>query len=295
MEKAICLDKICKTYKKGKNALKNINLEVNESESFGFIGPNGAGKSTTIRIIMGLTKSTSGIATIWGKSVTSPESRRHVAFVPESPYLYDYLTPIEMLEMGCSLHKTEASDIKKHCMDWLDRFGIADVAKKPIRQFSKGMTQRTALAHALAVRPRLLILDEPLSGLDPIGRKDVVDVLLDFRKSGGAIFFSSHVLHDVERLADNFGLIHNGTLLTVKQPSDLLGKDALTIIRSHGEKTLEGMKNGIGNEHHTEVLQSEVWPTLNRLQAAGHTVIEVKQKLSLETAFFEYINKENEK
>ena len=119
-------------------------------------------------------------------------------------------------------------------MYWLDRFGLAHVARKPIRGFSKGMAQRTALAHAFSVKPRLLILDEPLSGLDPVGRKDVVDILSEYRQQGGTVFFTSHVLHDVERVADRFGFIHEGVLQTVQSPAELFDGEQMVTVRTIG-------------------------------------------------------------
>ena len=207
------------------SALQSINLEINCGETVGFIGNNGAGKSTAIRIILGLQKPTSGFALLNGRSTIDPLARHRVAYVPESPYLYDYLTPLELLSIGFRMHHSKRFDTDAamdfHCMKWLERFRIADVAKKRIRSFSKGMTQRTALAHALACEPDFLILDEPLSGLDPLGRLEVVEILDEYRMSGRTLFFSSHVLNDVERLADRFIFLHKGVVRAVHATSDL--------------------------------------------------------------------------
>jgi ABC-2 type transport system ATP-binding protein len=175
-------------------------------------------------------------------------------------------------------------------MTWLERFGLADVANKVVRGFSKGMAQRTALAHALAVEPRLLILDEPLSGLDPIGRREVVDILAAYRQQGGSIFLTSHVLHDVERLADRFGLIHKGELRAVRSPGELVGEDERVLVRTEGPAvTLEGLQSEPGGRWTIEVPRPALWDTLRRLEAAGHTLVEVKPTLSLEAAFLHVV------
>jgi ABC-2 type transport system ATP-binding protein len=203
------------------SALTDVSFTISAGESVGFIGRNGAGKSTTIRLMLGLQAPTSGEIQLRNLSPLNPVSRKRVSYLPENPYLYDYLTPLELLRMSLRMHGTSPEGGEKaHCMRWLERFGIDAVAKKPIRSFSKGMTQRTALAHALVCEPELLILDEPLSGLDPIGRKDVVRILDEYRRSGRTLFFSSHVLYDVEQLADRFIFIHNGKI----RPVSIIGQ-----------------------------------------------------------------------
>lgn len=290
---AIEIQGLFKNYRSGLRkqpvaAVSDVSLTVAAGEAFGFVGPNGAGKSTTIKILTGSIFADSGFVALNGFLVSDAESRRGLGYVPENPYLYDYLTPLETLRMGCSLYGVKADNISKHCIYWLDRFDVARVKDKRIRSFSKGMTQRTALAYALAMQPKVLILDEPLSGLDPIGRKDVVDILMDYRKQGGTIFFSSHVLHDVERLADRFGLIHKGKLRTVQSPNELLGENSTLVIRSVGAVPVAGMTLDVGNRWFAEVAADKVWPTLNLLEQAGHRVLEVKPSLTLEQAFLKY-------
>lgn len=208
-------------------AIRNVDLQVDPGESVGFIGHNGAGKSSTIRIIMGLQRATSGVAMLNGLSVADPDSRKGVAYVPENPLAYDYLTPREFLATGLAMAGFKPAMPRAHVMQWLERFGIAYAADKPLRNLSKGMVQRTVLAHALAMEPRLLVLDEPLSGLDPIGRAEVVDILHDYHKGGGALLFSSHILSDVERLGDRFVFIHKGSIRASYNVFDIMrGKDA---------------------------------------------------------------------
>ena len=221
----VSLQGVGKTYRSDwsrsiKTALSDINLEIFPGESVGFIGHNGAGKSTTIRLMLGLQRPTVGRVLLRGLDTRSPDSRYRVSYLPENPLLYDYLTPYELLEIGARMHRLSVADLRAHCMDWLRRFEIDEVANRQIRTFSKGMMQRTALAHALCCSPEFLILDEPLSGLDPIGRKQVVEILEEFRRSGRTLFFSSHVLADVERLADRFVFIHEGKIRAVCSTSD---------------------------------------------------------------------------
>lgn len=273
-------------------ALKGVSLAVAEGEVFGFIGPNGAGKSTLIKILTGVMRPTAGKAALFGFDVLDSAARSGLGYVPENPSLPDYLTPLEILGMGLTLHQRKVADKKAHCLNWLARFGLAEVANKTVRGFSKGMAQRTALAHALAVQPRLLILDEPLSGLDPIGRREVVDILAEYRQQGGTIFLTSHVLHDVERLADRFGLINKGELRAVRSPAELAGEDDRVLVRSQGAVALADMQAEPGGRWVVEVPRTALWPTLHALEAAGHAVIEVKPTLSLETAFMHVVKGE---
>jgi ABC-2 type transport system ATP-binding protein len=293
MTNAIELSDLRKTYPRNWaappfEALKGISLSVEQGDVFGFIGPNGAGKSTAIKILTGVMLPTAGAATLFGIDVSRPEARRGLGYVPENPSLPDYLTPMEILSMGLALHGRKIPASGTHCMRWLERFGLGAAAHKVVRGFSKGMAQRTALAHAMAVEPRLLILDEPLSGLDPIGRRDVVEILSDYRQQGGTIFLTSHVLHDVERLADRFGMINKGELKTIQSPNELVGDDELVTIRSSGAEEVSGMVAESGGRWYVELRRSELWSTLQRIETAGHTLIEVKPSLTLESAFMRY-------
>ena len=294
MTSAIAIDALSKTYPRTWaappfEALRNVSLSIAEGEVFGFIGPNGAGKSTTIKILTGVLRPSAGSATLFGMDVSLPEARRGLGYVPENPSLYDYLTPLELLTMGLSIHGVKLPDRRAHCLRWLERFGLAQVATKRIRSFSKGMQQRVALAHALAVQPRLLILDEPLSGLDPVGRKDVVDILGEYRRSGGTVFLTSHVLHDVERLADRFGLIHRGQLVTVQAPGELLGAEQTVTVRSAGTAAVAGFDAETEGRWRINVRRDELWQVLDALRQAGHSVLEVRPTLSLEEVFFRYL------
>jgi ABC-2 type transport system ATP-binding protein len=213
-----------------------------------------------------------------------------VGYVPENPCLYDYLTPHEIISMSLRLHLPgERAGTRSRAMSWLEKLGVAHVANSPVRSFSKGMTQRVALANAMAVSPRLLVLDEPLSGLDPIGRREVVEILADYKRGGGTLFFTSHVLHDVERLADRFGLIHKGELRSVRAPSELVGSEDMVMVRSHGTVPIpDAREESLGNWI-SEVPQARLWAVLEELRALGHQLREVRPSLSLEAAFMHVV------
>lgn len=289
---AISLQGVGKTFKQKKatiEALKDVSLTVEQGEVFGFVGPNGAGKSTTIKIVLDIINDYRGEVRLFGRSARDAMARERVGYVPESPALYDQLSPLEILHAGLSLHRIGRDDADAWCMQWLERFSIAQNARRPLRQLSKGTAQRVALAHAMVVSPRLLILDEPLSGLDPVGRKDVVDILAEYQRGGGTIFLTSHVLHDVERLANRFGLIHQGELKTIQSPNELVGDDELVTVRSAGSQSIAGMTAESGGRWFVELRRSALWPLLRELEQAGHTLIEIKPTLSLESAFMRYL------
>jgi len=269
-----------------------LTLSVSVGEAFGFIGQNGAGKSTTIKILTGALRHDSGQARLFGVNVMDYRSRKGMGYVPENPWLYEYLTPREILTMGIAAHgHRKGYDMKSYAMGWLERFDLGRVADRAVRGFSKGMLQRTALAHALAGEPRLLILDEPLSGLDPVGRREVVDILLDYRRNGGTLFFSSHVLHDVERLADRFGLIHKGHLHSVQQPAEVWSSSEAVFVRSIGEGAVAGMQPDVGGRWSGEVRPDGLWDLMVALREAGHTLLEVKPSMSLEKLFLDVVRR----
>lgn len=271
-------------------ALDGISFSVAEGETFGFIGPNGAGKSTLIKILVGALLPTKGTVRLFGSPASEPEARLGLGFVPENPSLQEFLTPLEVLAMGLRLNRVQVDNERAHCLKWLEQFDLAHVADTRLRGFSKGMLQRTALAHALAINPRLLILDEPLSGLDPIGRKDVVDILDRYRNAGGTLFFSSHVLHDVERIADRFGLIHRGQLLALRSPEDVVADQAERyVLRFRSANAVDGaiaLRSGLFS---LEVDASVLSDSIARVQGKGGIVQEVVPASSLESVFFRTI------
>jgi len=196
--------------------------------------------------------------------------------------------------MSLRLHSVKEGNLKAHCYNWLERLGLKEVSNKRVNTFSKGMTQRVAIAGALCIRPRLLILDEPLSGLDPVGRHDVVELLSEYKHSGGTLFFTSHVLHDVERLADRFGLIHEGVLQAVQDPAELTGEQGMVRIRTFGQQPVRGMREDFTGRWIGEIPRSELWQFLGELEKSGHIIQEVRPTLSLEEIFMRVIGKEKQ-
>jgi ABC-2 type transport system ATP-binding protein len=213
----ISFNSVTKNYKTGfrkkKTALSNFSLDIHEGEVFGFLGPNGAGKSTSIKILLNLIFPTSGAAQILGTSVRNAEVRRFVGYLPENPYFYDYLNPSELLQFAGRTSGMLPGDIRKKTEDLLHTVGLWNDRKRSIRSYSKGMVQRTGLALALIHDPKIVILDEPMTGLDPIGRRQVIDLILKLKSEGKTIFFSSHILEDIERVCDRIGILVNGILV----------------------------------------------------------------------------------
>ena len=293
---ALVVNSLCKTYpsawrRPAKEAVKGVSLRIPVGETFGFVGPNGAGKSTLIKMLIGALHPSSGQVALFGLDPAEPEARRGLGFVPENPSMPEHLTPREILLMGLRLHRAKiAMNEHLYCLQWLEKFGLADVADNPVRGFSKGMTQRTALAHALAILPRILILDEPLSGLDPVGRKEVVDILDEYRQGGGTLFFSSHVLHDVERIADRFGLIHQGKLLTIRSPQEIAADQAdRYVVRYRTIASSAASKAVHAGLHVLEASGAELAGVIAEVQAGGGVLQDVQPKASLETVFFRTI------
>ncbi|EQM74962.1 ABC transporter ATP-binding protein [Stutzerimonas stutzeri] len=291
MSAAVEFKDVSHTYRtKGKQvqAVRDVSFCLSEGEVFGFVGPNGAGKSTTIKILLDIINDYQGQVTLYGTDARRAESRQHLAYVPEAPALYDQFTPLEILRMGLSMYGIKRSDADKWCLQWLERFSVDGSGKRRMRELSKGNAQRVALAHAMAVEPRLLILDEPLSGLDPVGRKDVVEILNDYKKQGGAIFFTSHVLHDVERIADRFGFINKGKLVTVRSPRELAAERAdCFILRYQADQPLTpacvALRPG---EFEGELTQGELPAAIAQLSNRNGHLLTVKPAVSLETVFF---------
>lgn len=206
-------------------AVKDISFQVDRGDIFGFLGPNGAGKTTTIKILTGLIRPSSGKAELFGQSVPSQKALARIGFLPENPYVYPYLTPTEFVELCGRLSGLRAGAARERTRQVLDQVGIAYAADRPVRRLSKGMLQRTGLAAALVGDPELLILDEPMSGLDPVGRKEVRDLILEERRRGRTIFFSTHILNDVETLCDRVTILRKGEVVVSGRISELLRRD----------------------------------------------------------------------
>jgi ABC-2 type transport system ATP-binding protein len=214
------------------DALKGLDLEIAQGEVFGFLGPNGAGKSTTIKLVMGLLKPTSGTSRIMGVDSSQTESRRHVGFLPENPAFYEYLSAEEYVTFVGSQFGMESALLKSRSEEVLKRMDLWEARKRPMRGYSKGMVQRVGLAQALVHDPDVYILDEPMSGLDPIGRALVKDIILDLKKRGKCVFFSTHITDDVEKVCDRVGVIDKGQLLVVDSVTNILqrGVEGYTVL-----------------------------------------------------------------
>lgn len=195
-----------------KKAVQNLNLEIFEGESFGFLGHNGAGKTTTIKCILNLIKPSTGSVKIFGKSATEVSAREKIGYVPEQPYFYDYLTVAEILQMYAQLSGLHSHDRDNAITQALAAVNMGDRVGASMRSLSKGLTQRIAIAQAIVAKPKLLILDEPFSGMDPIGRKEFRELFLNLKKQGTTIFICSHILSDVELLCDRVSIMSQGEL-----------------------------------------------------------------------------------
>jgi ABC-2 type transport system ATP-binding protein len=223
---AIELEHLTKVYVgKGRSrveALKDVSFVVEAGEIFGFLGPNGAGKSTTIKIIMGLIRPTSGDAHIAGYASSDPESRRYVGFLPENPAFYDYLTAEEYLRFTGNVFRMSAAEITSKSDEVLNKLDLWEARRRPVRSFSKGMVQRLGLAQVLLHDPDVYVLDEPMSGLDPLGRALVKDIIRDLKSRGKSVFFSTHITSDVETVCDRVGIIFKGELQAVEHVESVL-------------------------------------------------------------------------
>ena len=227
----LVVDKLAKTFKKpftGKKveAVRGVSFEVRRGEIFGFLGPNGAGKTTTIKMLTGLIAPTGGSATIFGERAPSPSAMSRVGFLPENPYVYPYLTPREFVSLCGRLSGMSGAHLATRVEAVLARTGMTSAIDRAVRTLSKGMLQRVGLAAALVHQPELLILDEPMSGLDPVGRKEVRDLILEERVAGRTVFFSSHILSDVEMLCDRVCILRLGEVIIAGAIRDLLGQGA---------------------------------------------------------------------
>src|SRR6202011_4691071 len=207
--------------KRPERALQPLHLTVEEGEIFGFLGPNGAGKTTTLKLLMGLVFPTAGTARILGMDMNDPRTKAQIGFLPEQPYFYDHLTAHELLNYYGQLSGVAGNERSRRVETTLQRVGLPDVQGVQLRKFSKGMLQRVGIAQAILHDPRLVFLDEPMSGLDPMGRREVRDLMEQLKHEGKPVFFSSHILSDAEALCDRVAIIHQGELRGVGAVADL--------------------------------------------------------------------------
>jgi len=230
MDVSILINNLKKSFKSSRKrqiVLDGLTLSVPEGEIFGFIGPNGAGKSTTIKLLLDFIRPDSGTIHIMGLMVGKQEFRHLIGYLPETPCFYDNLTAEETLEFAARIMKISHSQLKARVQDSLTLVELEEAAKRPVGTYSKGMKQRLGLAMAMIHDPQILILDEPMAGLDPLGRHLAKEFILLQKKNGKTVFFSSHILEDVAGLCDRIAILHRGHLLyegsvdTFKGDSDL--------------------------------------------------------------------------
>ena len=227
MPPAIRIDTLTKDYAVGfwrrrpYRALDRLSLEIEPGEVFGFLGPNGAGKTTTLKLLMQLIFPTSGHAEILGRPLGDVPTRRRIGYLPENPSFYDYLTAEELLTYFAELFGYDAAERRRRVGDLLDRLGIGRERSFQLRKFSKGMLQRVGIAQALLNDPDVIFLDEPMSGLDPLGRREVRALILSLRDQGRTVFFSSHILSDAEALCSRVAIVAGGRLAAQGKLADL--------------------------------------------------------------------------
>jgi ABC-2 type transport system ATP-binding protein len=203
-------------------AVRGVSFEVQRGEIFGFVGPNGAGKTTSIKMMLQLIFPTRGQIKLFGTSTFDPRARRRLGYLPENPYIYTYLKPLEFLDLCGRLTSLGAVERKKRADELVHKLGLGHARDRPIGKFSKGMMQRLGFCQALLHEPELLILDEPFSGLDPIGRKEIRDLLIEQKAQGKTLLLTSHVLSDVELLSERVAIVRQGTVVAYGALDDLL-------------------------------------------------------------------------
>lgn len=284
MEKIVEIKNLSKYYKnvmgeKVFKALDGVSLDVEKGAIFGLLGPNGSGKTTLLKLLLGLIFPSGGTATVLGKSPRDVASKRKIGYLPENPYYYDFLNPVELLNFYGSLAGCDSPVTRDRAYALLEKVGLSGFAKMRIRNFSKGMLQRTGLAISLINDPELLFLDEPTIGLDPIGTVEMQNFLLQLRSEGKTIFLCSHILSQVQDSCDSIAIIHKGKLIRKGRLDELLtAKDELSVV-------VKGRDTGEGRE---------------RLRASarqsGYEIIGISEKRdSLKDLFIKLINEEAKK
>jgi ABC-2 type transport system ATP-binding protein len=304
---AIVIDHLTKTIKPNwpwippTIVLRGLSFSVGQGEIFGFLGPNGAGKTTTLKILIGLIRQTSGRAEVLGSPAGNVDVHRRIGFLPESPYFYDYLTAEEFLRFYGRLAGLDGVKLSQRVTALLETLSLTEARNRQLRKFSKGMLQRIGLAQALIHDPELVIFDEPMSGLDPLGRKEVRDLILHLREQGKTVFFSTHIIPDVEMICDRVAVIVKGEVVAAGRVDELVGHGRTRSV----EVVCEGLRrNGL---HPMQRLASRVvdrgtqclivLPEPDRLDEAiaairsggGRLISVTPQKGSLEELFVQQV------
>src|SRR5580704_13735853 len=260
--------------KRMRRSLDNLTLQVQEGEVVGFLGPNGAGKTTTLKLMMGLIFPTSGTARVRGRSIDDISMHREIGYLPEQPYFYDYLTARELLDYYARFSGYEAKERRERVARFLERVGLTGAANTQLRKFSKGMLQRAGIAQAIIHDPKVIFLDEPMSGLDPVGRREVRDIIQDLKHQGRTVFFSTHILSDAEMLCDRVAVLVGGKLQGVGAPSDLVSVEVQgmeILFEARAGSALPGSITAravaIGQRYQMQVPESELYEILDLLRS----------------------------
>jgi ABC-2 type transport system ATP-binding protein len=285
---------------KTRRSLDSLSLEVHEGEAFGFLGPNGAGKTTTLKLLMGVIFPTSGTARIRGRSIEDVAMHRDIGYLPEQPYFYDYLTARELLDYFARFFGYSAADRGERVEKFLDLVGLSAAGNVQLRKFSKGMMQRIGIAQAILHDPKVVFLDEPMSGLDPVGRREVRDIILELKRQGHTVFFSTHILTDAEMLCDRVAVLVGGKLQGVGAPNEIVSLEV------YGMEILFELKPGAavpaslgdkvrhtGSRYQVEVPEAGLYAALEQLKGADAKILGVVPlRPSLEDYFFKLVGKE---
>lgn len=273
---------------KKRTSLEGLTMQVEEGEVFGFLGPNGAGKSTAIKLLMRLIFPTSGTARILGKSIEDVSMHASVGYLPEQPYFYDYLTAYEVLDYFARFHALTASDRRARIQTMLKKVGLETAKKIQLRKYSKGMLQRVGLAQAILHDPQVVVLDEPMSGLDPLGRREVRDIILELKHEGRTVMFSTHVLSDAETLCDRVGILVGGKLRGTGAPGELMDIQAqgmeiqFELPGKNQSLALLAKATCAGDTYRVQLPEAELYKALDELKVAGahiHSVNQIKPTL----------------
>jgi ABC-2 type transport system ATP-binding protein len=300
---AIEIDNLTKDYPFGflhlktRTSLEGLTMTVEDGEVFGFLGPNGAGKSTTIKLLVGLIFPTAGTARILGKSIDDISMHADIGYLPEQPYFYDYLTAAELLDYFARFHNFSAQDRNARVDSMLKKVGLETAKKIQLRKYSKGMLQRVGLAQAILHDPKVVILDEPMSGLDPVGRREVRDIILELKQAGKTVLFSTHILSDAEMLCDRVGVIVGGKLRGVGAPDEIVGMkaQAMEVLFEYAGapaalQCLLSKSTQTGKRYRLQVAEAELYDALRQLGSAGAKILSVTQvKATLEEYFMHLV------
>jgi ABC-2 type transport system ATP-binding protein len=289
--------------KRPRRALDALTLQVNQGEVFGFLGPNGAGKTTTHKLLMGLIFPTAGTARIQGHGIGDVRMHRQIGYLPEQPYFYDYLTARELLDYFARFFGYGAAERRERVARFLERVGLSTAADVQLRKFSKGMLQRVGVAQAILHDPLVIFLDEPMSGLDPVGRREVRDIILELKREGRTVLFSTHILSDAETLCDRVAVLVAGKLQGVGSPEAILsiGVQGMEVVfelpggRSL-PSSLAGRASPSGSRYRIEAPEAELYELLGVLRDCGARIHSVMQlRPTLEDFFFRLVGREKEK